>query len=293
MGYVVVPLLDAEEIATLNRLHQETDTSESVSFYTTYALRDVDRRRKIADVMAPLLKPHIDELMPGRKTRSHGIMVKPPVAEPQIVPLHQDFTGVDLSKHRSIQMWIPLIDANESNGCLKLVAGSHSLAPHISAMMLNPSPYQKVRNILEVDCTTTVPVKAGTAIFFDQRLLHGSTPNTSGVSRVSVGALLIPEEVEQLLFVEDKTTPGNLHMLEIADEFAVELGGGMLAPPFPDGIKHVGDVFYKAEFLTEEQIEPLRKRHTLASKPAPAPVPAPLVPPPTPKRGFFQRLFGG
>jgi len=293
-GYVVIPMLDADEIATLRRLYQAPDQAESGSFYTTYKLRDGAMRRHIADVMSPLLKPHIERLMPGSMTRSHGIMVKPPVADPQPVPLHQDFTSVDLEKHRALQLWIPLIDVDESNGCLKLVAGSHSLAPHISAMLLNPSPYRKVREILDADATTTVPVKAGTAVLFDQRMLHGSTPNISGLTRVSVGALIIPADVKQLLFVEDLTTPGNLHVMEMEDEFAVELGGGMITPPFPEGLKHIGDIHYSARFLTEEEIEPIRLRHTVGSKKAVAAVP--VEPHPhqrAPASGFFRRLFGG
>ena len=108
-----------------------------------------------------------------------------------------------------ISTWLALDDANESNGCLKLVAGSHKLVPQLLERFA-PS-FQRTRENDEdpwlqksgapptrgddfiIDeprldaflaehrlSRTTEPARAGDVLFFSSLALHASFHNTSG-----------------------------------------------------------------------------------------------------------------
>lgn len=235
-GYTSMPLLQRAEIDELTRLYLDTVPSLPADFHTTSFLPDCPERRAMAARVQAMLEHRFANILPEYTIRSRGFIAKRGGPDQKPLRLHQDFTNVDISLHRAVHVWIPLIDVNESNGCLTVVPRSHSLTQHTSAMLQAPSPYDEYRKFLETECSLPVPTRAGSAIFFDQRLLHGSTRNTNPNIRIAIACALLPREVEQLLYVVDDEDSSKLNVLEIRDEFALQLGRGVkTVPPYPDG----------------------------------------------------------
>jgi hypothetical protein len=294
-GYIVMPMLDASEIDYLTRLYLDTVPSLPADFYSTAFLPDCPERRIMTEGMQAVLEPHFTRLFPGYTIHSRGYIAKRGGPDQKPLRLHQDYTYVDQSIHRAVHIWIPLIDVTEDNGCLTLVPRSHHLVNHISAMIDNPSPYDPFRTVLDKECKISLPMKAGEAFVYDQRLLHGSTSNKREGIRIAMGIALLPAGVEQLMYVVDDEFPSKLNVLEVRDEFAVRMGRGVkLLPPYPEGVRKVGEIDYTAEALSAEKLDSLRIQR---AKPEIAPEPAAkktpeLVPLPAEKHGLLSRLFG-
>lgn len=98
-------------------------------------------------------------------------------------PYHQDMWYFSKSSEMasSCAIWLALDDADEENGCLWVVPESHTgkLYDHVEpAGEYNQNEFREVleaRDMSEI----SVPLRSGSALFFDGRLLHRSGPNLS------------------------------------------------------------------------------------------------------------------
>jgi len=257
-GYVVTPFFEESEVAACRKLYFDTMTEPPGDFFTTGFLPDGEPRRKVKEGLETIIAPHVASLMPTYSTCVRHFIVKRgrPGAGP--LHLHQDFNFVDQSVHRAVHVWIALADVDERNGCLTVLPGSHRLASHISAMGPNATPYDPYRRILEDDCKVAVPMKAGEALFFDERTLHGSCPNTSPDLRIAMGAVFLPNGVKQRLYVEDDAKSPILDILEVESEILLNYST-LLRPPYPAGFKKIGTVEYRAKMLSPEVVQSLRR----------------------------------
>jgi phytanoyl-CoA hydroxylase len=95
------------------------------------------------------------------------------------VPWHQDL-GVLLPEADAatiLSCWVAVTDADEQNGCMQVVPGSHrrDLYNHCPGEPQTGIP----DHLLELDGAVTLPMRAGSVLFFGQNLVHGSLDNTS------------------------------------------------------------------------------------------------------------------
>lgn len=100
---------------------------------------------------------------------------------------------VDPDELWQVTCWIALTDADEENGCLVMIPGSHDkiypliINRHTSHYDPN-SPYKQGSIDYPFDKAKQVPipVKAGQFILFTERMIHGSMPNKTDRSRWAV-----------------------------------------------------------------------------------------------------------
>lgn len=103
---------------------------------------------------------------------------KPPGARGQA--LHQDNFYLNVRPGTCMAAWVSLDPADEANGGMFMVPGSHRLdvlCPHMADM-------EKSFTTEEVDIpegmeAVQVPLKAGDVLFFNGSVIHGSYPNTT------------------------------------------------------------------------------------------------------------------
>lgn len=117
------------------------------------------------------------------------------------VPWHQDKSyWPDANSNPVITVWIPLVDANEINGCLHIKPRTHRkrlLKWHQESetgtgyTALHESQLGKTK-------TVVLPVSAGSAILFNDRCLHMSTPNVSDEVRWSVDLRYQPTDQDPM-----------------------------------------------------------------------------------------------
>jgi ectoine hydroxylase-related dioxygenase (phytanoyl-CoA dioxygenase family) len=155
---------------------------------------------KILDAVESLIGPEIFA-NPVYNTRP-----KVPKVAAGAVPWHQDrsyWPGANANP--VITVWIPLVDANEINGCLKIWPRTHNsaLARHhhetytgtayteIDIDSPELKPYKKIAPV-------TLPIEAGGAILFNDRCIHMSTPNNSDHVRWSVDLRYQPTDQDPM-----------------------------------------------------------------------------------------------
>lgn len=87
-----------------------------------------------------------------------------------------------------LSVWIPLDDATAENGTLTVVPGSHKKDWRMVKLGLPSGDFQYEINGAEWQAgdVVTCAIKRGTAIIFSDRLVHGSTTNTSGKDRYAI-----------------------------------------------------------------------------------------------------------
>ncbi|MFC4779263.1 phytanoyl-CoA dioxygenase family protein [Paenibacillus sp. GCM10023252] len=117
------------------------------------------------------------------------------------VPWHQDKSyWPDANSNPVITVWIPLVDANEENGCLHIKPRTHRkrlLEWH--AEQYSGTGYTALRED-QLGSTETVilPAAAGSAILFNDRCLHMSTLNQSDGVRWSVDLRYQPTDQDPM-----------------------------------------------------------------------------------------------
>lgn len=139
-------------------------------------LWDTQARANALYVVRQLLGPDIEA------QGSHAIFK--PARHGAATPWHQDeaYWNPDL-EFRSMSVWLPLQDVNESNGCMQFIAGSHQrdVAKHQS---INNDP--RIHGLelapdaaVDTNDATICPLAAGGATFHPSRTLHFTAPNHS------------------------------------------------------------------------------------------------------------------
>jgi len=135
---------------------------------------------KILDAVQSLIGPEIFS------NPVYNVRPKVPKVAAGAVPWHQDKSyWPKANSNPVITVWIPLVDADLENGCLRIAPGTHKtkvLSYH--AEQKTGTQYTEVdENIMEKTLSETevvaIPVKAGSAILFNDRCLHMSTVNES------------------------------------------------------------------------------------------------------------------
>lgn len=102
------------------------------------------------------------------------------------VDWHQDCSYWPLTPTKSVTVWLAIDDADEENGCMEVVAGSHRFglieyeaSDASTGNVLN----QTVRNPEQYGRLERTPVRAGQVSIHSDLLLHGSPPNDSSRRR--------------------------------------------------------------------------------------------------------------
>lgn len=278
-GYVVLPVLNASQIRSLLNLWDQLDAeAPAEDFYVTAFNPDPKFRDRAEQGVLAALTPWINSVLPGYWPAFGAFVVKRGGAASKAVPMHQDYSMVDQTVDTAVHLWCPLVDVEERNGCLSFVGGSHAFCNHISGIPANPSPWHPVSERLYKDCSTPVPLKAGTAVFFNQRTLHWSPGNQVAEPRVTVTSMCLPAHTNLRLHLWDPASPDRFDIVEVDGRPDFPLGAAMphLAP-YPANWRSIGSMDYTFQPFTPEQIEPLAVR-----RPAPAKVAR--------RSGFFSWL---
>lgn len=216
-GYVIVPLLSAEEIQYLLSVPNALNHDHDNGFYTTTWLTDTPARMETHRILKEILQPRLDKFLIDYRYHYGNYFIKKPEQGSQC-EVHQDWTMAEEPRHVGLTVWCALMDMTPENGCLKVLKGSHTLKNYVrgrnSYDYLRPLSayiYQKfMRNVL---------MKAGQAVIFHQRLIHGSGNNCTSENRIACGIAAVPKESKIIHYAAEKDNPGNLRVLDAENDF--------------------------------------------------------------------------
>ncbi len=121
------------------------------------------------------------------------------------VPWHQDKSyWPDANSNPVITVWIPLVNSTLENGCLHLIPGTHRkrVIKHereaYSGTGFLESNLKVVEREAKKRSIITLPMSKGSAVLFNDRLLHCSTPNNSDHVRWSVDLRYQPTDQDPM-----------------------------------------------------------------------------------------------
>lgn len=223
-GYSVIPLLDLDEVCALRDFYvgraEAGDLNPPGAYDDTYAEFTIvnsrtDFRREAFEVINTAVTRRVDEHLIDWRTVIATFVNKPPGTG--VVPVHQNVSVVDEHRHRSVSVWIALVDCTLENGTLQLVDHSHlAFRGHRGQWA-----YQDFVEIADHVCAehlTPVPVMAGEAIVLDDAVIHYSAPNRSDERRLAIQLVVVPDEAETVYY--DKVAD---HGAEVEiDELAID-----------------------------------------------------------------------
>lgn len=151
---------------------------------------------KILDAVESLLGPEIFS------NPAYNVRPKVPRVAAGAVPWHQDKSyWPDANSNPVITVWISFVDATLENGCLhvyprtqrhRVLGFHHESYSGTGLLEVNAAE-------MEVPATSVaLPVRAGSAVLFNDRLVHSSTPNQSDHVRWSVDLRYQPTDQDPM-----------------------------------------------------------------------------------------------
>lgn len=230
-GYVVVPFLEADELAAF-RL--EVDAMEPddgfapagdgpynySTYHCTFLDTNTSYKREANEAIRRRFQPLIDNVVNDYRILTSNIYVKPPgVGRFQI---HQNWPTLEDLSTTTLTVWCPLQDCDVENATLHVVPRSHKLTPDV-ATPAEPPFFSSFEDELIDEHLVPIPVKAGEAIIFDDSLVHWSPENRSDSPRIAVQIETVPAESTPVLYHLDSSDGGaQWELFEVDFEFFVD-----------------------------------------------------------------------
>lgn len=165
-------------------------------------INELMRRPEILDRVESLIGPNLLVWQTGFFAKKPG--------DGGYVSWHQDSTYWGLSSPDVASVWLAFTPSNASNGCMRVVPGSHTRdqLPHAdtfaSGNMLSRGQEVAVE-VNERDALDIV-LEPGEMSLHHVRIIHGSNPNTGTQPRIGFVARYIPTHVRQVSGARDSAT---------------------------------------------------------------------------------------
>lgn len=205
-----------EKLLDVFTKYHNFDNKEGGMFYSIYS-QDLAYRKTISNEIESILLPVLEKYCKDYKSMLFSFVVKLP-GKKSAFYLHQDTTGLDEFKYSALNLWIPLDDVEDANGCLNVVEKSHKwFSPYRSISY--PAPFDNIQPTIK-KYLTPLEMNKGEVLFFDSRLLHNSNINYSTKPRIAVVCGLFPKEAELITcFKEEYKLGGEIEFIKQNDEF--------------------------------------------------------------------------
>ena len=160
--------------------------------------------RKLPSVYALITAPRVWTMMrqlmatrlPGIYPNGTGVRMDHPGEERYLSPWHQEYP-YNLTSENAVTLWLPLVDVDETNGCLRLAPGTQRLGALPVRVRDALNERRNANETLEIagldailarHAAVSAPVAAGDALVFHTFLLHASQPNRSHATRWTLQA---------------------------------------------------------------------------------------------------------
>lgn len=213
-GYVQIPLLEPQDIPALRTLFQQYFPNPAPGFFSSSYLPDFELKKEISQAIVAILEKRMASYFANYRLLGSAFLSKNPGKRSEM-PLHQDWTIVDESEHVAVNVWTPLQDADQRNGSLQVLKGSHAFLPVMRAPTL-PFFYEPYQSDMR-QSLTPLSVKATEAVVLNQAVIHASPPNQTTDCRIAITTGMVSSAATTQFFYQEK--PGELEVFDMEDDF--------------------------------------------------------------------------
>ena len=250
-GYIIIrDFLDANEVENLIAAQDRLSLAPKDAFHMSNWSKDTEKRTKIYQTIADTLHQKGEAYLHKYKPVLGCFAVKPPCGETSEMDVHQDWALVDESAYRSVSIWAALCDMDKSNGALEVWRGSHEIVTDPRGQNI-PVPFEAVKDGIKRHCFTGLELKAGDAVIFEHRLVHGSPPNNTQKARRAAVLALIPEEASLVHYFRKPEGGDTLELLELRNDLYIKFDFFNYAQK-PEHTATLAYLPYKGQTITAE-----------------------------------------
>ena len=277
-GFVVVDLLNGEELGRIREIYGKYHPEAQPGFFTTTFNQDPEHRHSVhADIRSVVIR-RAEELFQDFKIYFCSFITKAPGPKSELI-LHQDMSLVDEERFNGINIWCPLVDLTKENGAIQLLPRSHRIYPTYRGASL-PDIYDGVEDEVKARMESLF-LKAGQAVIFDQSIMHYSPPNLSDEVRPVINTFVTHQDARIIIsWTHPEQMPGEVERFQQAEDFMMNFKNfGHDIFKRPDIGDSLGRTPYDFPKVTPAQLDQLYG-------------PLPTATPPH-RPNIFQRLFQG
>jgi hypothetical protein len=192
-GYVAFPALGPDLVRELRDCYRRLTLEDIYGIGYTVSLysSDVETRRKAQATLISRAFPALEPFLAGRQPYLATYLVKE--AHGRFIPPHQDWSHCDEAKHDSLMCWVPLCDVDEHNGGLGFINGSHKYFDYLRAFPYEVTDTPVLRHGPKlIPYLNILHMRAGEAVVFNNRIIHGSLGNDTAEARMAFSFALHP-----------------------------------------------------------------------------------------------------
>lgn len=171
-------------------------------FSTGFDYFDIDTRFKNHDFILKTIHNLVEEICIDCEVYLSNYMIKTTEKE-YCIDIHQDWSYVDETQHRSFNIWIPLQDTTIDNGTMVVLPKTHFKNIKTFRTPVIPFYFDTFKELL-YDYLLPIELKEGDFVIFDNSIIHGAISNNSMNNRLAVVLCIKPKETKlQFLFPEE------------------------------------------------------------------------------------------
>jgi hypothetical protein len=192
-GYTLLPnFLNQNQLEEIDKLYLELGIDSLGEIYSNVKDKDTEFNEKIDKTLTQIYSPSLNQIFVNYKPGGGAFLIKG-TGEKSVSSLHQDWNVVDESKYQSMCVFCPLIDVDETNGCIQIVKGTHKWFNSLRSINM-PSLFVNFEDVK--DLLIAVPAKRGDAVVFAHNVFHGSLPNFTNQIRPAASVSVISQEAQ-------------------------------------------------------------------------------------------------
>lgn len=255
-GFVVVDLFDDEDLDQILGIADSVYVDERSGFHASNLSGAHAYRHAVNREVSPIVGRVAASLFTDHEPYFSSLVVKW-VDGDSSFPSHQDWNMVDEGLHRSLNVFVPLVDATEANGALRVLPGSHRVLRPIRCSPMPPAGCESAGWRVTPEEMEVVELRRGQVLVFDHALLHCSAPNTTDDPRWAAITAFKPRGAELYHWYLPDPERHELEVYRVDSDFFADFDIGNRPEGEPVRVDpFVWDPISKDELLTRCGREP-------------------------------------
>lgn len=197
------------ELQQIARSENDNHNLRDVHIDTTYLLSTFNNgyayKSRIYARVYDCIKPKLNLLLNNYTPLLINIFEKSPEFN-GFVPIHQNPSFSEEPEHKSVSVWVPLVDVDKNNGTVGVLRGSQDVFDGVRPPNMG-DVFAQLHDKLVNDYFEPLVMKTGQVAVLDDSMVHWSFPNLSGKTRTALQIICVPNEVPPVYFFYDFVTP--------------------------------------------------------------------------------------